>query len=170
MMLRKSLGRLVLPVLAAVVLVAFAAADARAATLTELLQEGGIPFTYNEESGEYRIMVEVGGGSAIVVAGGIRSMKDELGAVVPGSEMAYLYTPIVLNDVPRDAPAQALKQMALFNDQTPLGNLSLTSDGNVFCNSSFWLRTADARMLKDHLDIMAYIVAMVGPVLRGYWE
>jgi hypothetical protein len=126
-------------------MMAFAATPSK--SLEGLLKESGLDYVRTPE-GAYKILVSVEGEATLVVA-----LERALGES-EDLKLVYLYCSVV--EVPKGFkhPPAMLKKMAEVNDRLIVGKLGMSGDtGDVFYNSSFWLRTADSKILVMELAL-----------------
>jgi hypothetical protein len=148
---------LLLAMLSAGLLVTARAADKKedekpapraAKSLEGLLKESGVDYTRHKDQDEeiFKIPVEIDGETTMVYA-----REHQLGNKSDAAlRLVYLWTTVAT--MPKDfkSPAAMLKKMVQMNETFLVGNVSM-NDSVISCNSSFWLRTADAEILKLQL-------------------
>jgi hypothetical protein len=138
-------------IMVAMLLAGYVASAALAATSLEtLLKDSGFDYTRTEQ-GTFRICVSAQNETTLIVAQetsvGKDSKNDDL-------KLVYLFCQVL--EVPKDFkhPPAMLKKLAELNDKLLVGKLSVNEqNGNIFYNSSFWLRTADKTVLTNELSL-----------------
>ncbi|MGO9601280.1 MAG: YbjN domain-containing protein [Isosphaeraceae bacterium] len=114
-------------------------------TLEGLLKEAGLDYSRTTD-GQYRTALDIGGEASVITAS-----EKHIGE----QKVAYLWC--VVTTVPKEfRPTVAmLRRIAEMNNGLIIGNIGMDKQA-IYYDSSFWLRTADERLLKDQLAVAHY--------------
>jgi hypothetical protein len=124
-------------------------------TLERLLIATGLDYT-RDKSGFFKVVVSVEGETTLIIASEA-SLGD---GTNPDLKLATLVCPVVVVPKGFKHPAAMLKKIATANDAMLVGKLGVDPEtGNVWYSSSFWLRTATAKVLTNELYIAHYLRA-----------
>ena len=138
-------------VIAALLVAALASQAFAAKDIESLLKAAGMMYT-KDKDGSFNVMVSIEGDASLVVV-------SETGfGTEANMKLVYLWS--VIKEVPTgyQHPAPLLKKTAELNDRFVVGKVSVSpATGNLYYNSSFWLRTADEKTMGKEL-IFAHVL------------
>lgn len=107
-----------------------------------------LDYVYDTERQSFRILVSDQGEASLIIA-----KEKSFGDDDPNWKIVYLYCVVIEAPKGFKHPEAMLKRMAELNDNMLVGKVGITEEGNIYYDSSFWLRTADASILRQELAI-----------------